>query len=219
MPNQTVLIADDHPLIIQGLKEMLVEAGGFSVVGTFDNGRTLVESFELRQADILLLDLNIPGMDGLAVLERLQQLPTRPKTVVISSYHSPALIGLCRERDAAAYVVKTNDLQDIASIIKRVLAGETVFPNMPTQDDPTPLNAHFSESETFTRKFKLTPRELEIIRLICQNLNAKEIGERLYLSAFTVQTHRRNVLKKLNLHGNTSSNMPLYQFAKEHGII
>lgn len=219
MQNQTVLIADDHPLIIQGLKEMLAEAGEFMVVGTFDNGRTLVESFELPHADILLLDLNIPDMDGLAVLEALQQRSARPKVIVISSYHSPTLIDLCRERGAMAYVIKTNDLQDIAAIIRKVIAGERFFPATSTLGNPAQLLAHFEENDTFVRKFKLTSRELEIIRLICQNLSAKEIGERLYLSTFTVQTHRRNILKKLDLNGSTSSNMSLYHFAKDHGII
>ena len=221
MPDQTVVIADDHPLIIQGLKDLLAEAGGFTVVGTFDNGRSLLDSFELNHADILLLDLNIPGRDGLAILEELQRLPKHPKTIIISSYHSPTLIALCRERGAHAYVIKTNDLQDLISIIRKVLAGKTIFPDVSSQHRTVSSNVHFSEPDDgFINKFKLTPRELEIVRLICQNLSTKDIGERLYLSAFTVQTHRRNILRKLEIQGSaSSSNIILYRFAKEHGII
>ncbi|MFB2119911.1 response regulator [Parapedobacter sp. 2B3] len=209
-----VIIADDHPVVVQGIKDVLGESGRFHVVATFQEGRALLQSPMLASADVLLLDLNMPGVDGLQALDELSKLKLPLNVVVVTTYLSSQLAEQCREAGASGYLVKSEDLYQLTSTIDRVLAGEKVFPDFSQQPQSAPTD--FSYFDEFLKKYKLTKREVEIIRLVCDDFHSKEIADRLFLSTFTVQTHRRNIVKKLGLD---DSKISLYRFAAENGII
>ena len=208
-----VIIADDHPVVVQGIKDVLGEHGRFRVTATFSDGRTLLQSPELHTADVLLLDLNMPGMDGLQALEELQRLDLGVKIIVVTTYLSPQLAEQCRAAGASGYLVKSEDLFQLTQMIDDVLEGKQVFPDFSQKSN---IENDFSYFDEFLKKYKLTKREVEIIRLVCEDLHSKEIADKLYLSTFTVQTHRRNIVKKLGLD---DSKISLYRFASENGII
>lgn len=208
-----VIIADDHPVVVQGIKDVLGEHGRFRVMATLSDGRTLVQSPELHSADVLLLDLNMPGMDGLQALEELQKLNLDLKIIVVTTYLSPQLAEQCRAAGANGYLVKSEDLFQLTRMIDDVLEGKQVFPDFSQKSN---IENDFSYFDEFLKKYKLTKREVEIIRLVCEDLHSKEIADKLYLSTFTVQTHRRNIVKKLGLD---DSKISLYRFASENGII
>ena len=208
-----VIIADDHPVVVQGIKDVLAEQGRFRVVATVNDGRTLLQSLELHDADILLLDLNMPGMDGLQVLDELGKLSLALKVIVVTTYVSSQLAEQCRAAGASGYLVKSEDLYQLTRMIEEVMAGKQVFPDFSQKSNVTNDFSYFDE---FLKKYRLTKREVEIIRLVCEDLHSKEIADKLYLSTFTVQTHRRNIVKKLGLD---DSKISLYRFASENGII
>ena len=208
-----IIIADDHPVVVQGIKDVLGENRRFCVVATFNDGRTLLRSPELTSADVLLLDLNMPGMDGLQALDELRRLALSLKVIVVTTYLSPQLAEQCREAGANGYVVKSEDLYQLTKTIDDVLAGKEVFPDFSQKLDAA---SDFSYFDEFLKKYKLTKREVEIIRLVCDDFHSKEIADKLFLSTFTVQTHRRNIVKKLGLD---DSKISLYRFASENGII
>lgn len=209
-----VIIADDHPVVVQGIKDVLGENDRFCVVATFNDGRALLQSPILASADVLLLDLNMPGVDGLQALNELGKLELSLKVIVITTYLSSQLVQQCIAAGASGYLVKSEDLYQLTKMIDDVLAGNTVFPDF-SQQKPHAEN-NFSYFDEFLKKYKLTKREVEIIRLVCGDLNSKEIADKLYLSTFTVQTHRRNIVKKLRLD---DSKISLYRFASENGIV
>lgn len=209
-----VIIADDHPVVVQGIKDVLEESGNFSVVGTFNEGRALLQSPMLASADVLLLDLNMPALDGLQALVQLSRLKLPLKVIVVTTYLSLQLVERCREAGASGYLIKSENLYQLTKIIESVMAGENVFPDFSHQEQL--LQNDFSYFDEFLKKYKLTKREVEIIRLVCNDLHSKEIAGKLCLSTFTVQTHRRNIVKKLGLD---DSKISLYRFASENGII
>lgn len=214
MMKKRVIIADDHPVVIQGIKDVFDKSEQFEVIATFNDGKSLMQSDALAAADVLLLDLNMPNVDGLQVLDRLKKSRLSLKIIVITSYLSAQLAEQCREAGADGYLVKSEDLYHLGSSIQHVLAGQTVFPDF-AQPEPHATD-NFSYFDEFLKRYKLTKREVEIIRMVCSDYSSKEIADQLYLSPFTVQTHRRNIVKKLGLD---DSKISLYRFAIDNGVI
>ncbi len=209
-----VIIADDHPVVVQGIKDVLGKHEKFDVVATFNEGRSLLQSPLLAISDVLLLDLNMPNVDGLQSLDQLKKSQLSLKIIIVTSYLSPQLAKQCREAGADGYLVKSEDLYQLVKNIEDVLSGTAVFPDF-FHPEPHAEN-DFSFFDEFLKKYKLTKREVEIIRMVCNDHNSKEIADKLYLSTFTVQTHRRNIIKKLGLD---DSKISLYRFAKDNGVI
>lgn len=209
-----VIIADDHPVVIQGIRDSLEKSGRFDVIAVFAEGKSLLQSSSLMEADLLLLDLNMPGTDGLQTLDRLKKRQLSLKIIVLTSYVSAQLADQCREMGAHGYLIKSEGLHRLLDNIDKTLHGRKVFPDFSSPEQQGEVN--FSYFDEFLKKYKLTKREVEIIRMVCNDYNSKEIADKLYLSAFTVQTHRRNIVKKLGLD---DSKISLYRFAIDNGVI
>ncbi|CAM3413132.1 response regulator transcription factor [Aequorivita lipolytica] len=209
-----VIIADDHPLIITGITEILEKNKRFSVLETHKDGNSLMQSTVLPDVDVLLLDLNMPGKDGLQVLEAIKFMGLKLQVLVLTSYFSKELAAQCEMAGANGYILKSDNLDSLAAIILEVMDGKKVFPDFSkkTEED---LN-EFTFLDQFLKKYNLTKREAEVIQMVCKGHNSKEIADLLFLSSFTVQTHRRNIFKKLNIEGNAISH---YKFASEHGLL
>lgn len=209
-----VIIADDHPVVIQGIKELLEKSEQFEIIQTFNDGKALLQSPMLVQADVLLLDLNMPKVDGLQVLDELKKMQLVHKAIVVTSYMSHQLTERCKAMGVGGYIVKSEELDDLANCIRQVVAGEAVFPDFSQPSSQS--EDDFSYFDGFLKKHKLTKREVEIIRLVCSDMNSKDVADKLCLSTFTVQTHRRNIIKKLGLE---DSKIALYRFAIENALI
>ncbi len=209
-----VLIADDHPIVVQGIQDVLEKSKQFIVLETFNDGKSLLQSPSLAEAEVLLLDLNMPKTDGLQVLQEIKKKDLPLKIIVITSYYSSQLAEQCKEMGVEGYLVKSEELSSLVDNIQSILGGKLVFPDFSL---PTPeIENDFSYFDEFLKKYKLTKREVEIIRLVCSDHSSKEIADKLFLSTFTVQTHRRNIVKKLGLD---DSRISLYRFAIENAII
>jgi DNA-binding NarL/FixJ family response regulator len=124
-----VIIADDHPLIIKGITEILEKYPRFTIVNTYNNGHTLMQSTSLPDADVLLLDLNMPGKDGLQVLEKIKAMHLKLQILVLTSYFSKQLAEQCHAAGAKGYILKSDNLDKLADTILEVLDGKTVMPN------------------------------------------------------------------------------------------
>jgi len=210
-----ILLTDDHPVIIQGIRTILENEKEFEIVAEFRNGQALLQSPQIHSADVLLLDLNMPRVDGLQVLSALKDSKAKVKTIIISAYNSQKLAEECQNSGASAYILKTEQLSDLKQIIRQVMDGEKIFPDLSTSN-AEPGNK-FSYLDHFLIKYKLTKREVEIIRMVCNGMTSIEIAGQLFLSVFTVQTHRKNILRKLSL--DHSNQMSLYEFASKNGLI
>lgn len=206
----SIILADDHPAILEGIQAYLEKDAQFSVIDTVNNGLDLLNSTLLNEADVILLDLNMPGLDGLEVLEELKKAPIKARVIIMTNYDTQELIKDCRLKGAAGYLVKSGKLTLLSEAIIKVAKGKSLFPK------PAEQTASPSYLDDFLRKHKLSKREVEIIRMVCQNMRTKEIAERLYLSEFTIYTHRKNIMRKLEIGDST---LALYDFAIKNNLI
>ncbi|MDO8994333.1 response regulator transcription factor [Daejeonella sp.] len=205
-----LIIADDHKLMIEGLTSILSEVKNIQLMDPVNDGRQLISSLKSNQADIVLLDLNMPNMDGIKTLEILKNDFPKLKVIVLTNYNQPQLIEEVKKLGARGYLLKNSPSNILKEAIKKVSEGELYFElKTHTNSDHHPFFI-----DDFMKKYQLTKREVEIIKMISLELTSKEIGDNLFISEFTVSTHRRNIMKKLN----TKNIAGLLKFARMHGI-
>ncbi|WP_276360124.1 response regulator transcription factor [Daejeonella sp. H1SJ63] len=205
-----LIIADDHQLLIEGLISILSELNDLEILDPVNNGIQLINSLTLTPANIVLLDLNMPKLDGIKTLAVLRRDFPNLKVVILTNYDQPQLIEEIKKLGAHGYLLKNSPSYILKDAIAKVLKGELYFDDsVLSEKDNSP---YFIDD--FMKKYQLTKREVEIIKMIAKELTSKEIGESLFISEFTVSTHRRNIMKKLN-----SKNVAgLLKFARQHGL-
>ncbi|MFA5244229.1 MAG: response regulator transcription factor [Pedobacter sp.] len=206
-----LIIADDHQLLIEGLISILSELDDLEILNPVNNGNQLINSLILNPADLVLLDLNMPKLDGIKTLAILRRDFPDLKIIILTNYDQPQLIEEIKKLGAHGYLLKNSPSQTLKEAIAKVLKGELFFDEkvLPEKIDESP---YFIDD--FMKKYQLTRREVEIIKMIAKELTSKEIGESLFISEFTVSTHRRNIMKKLN-----SKNVAgVLKFARQHGL-
>lgn len=210
MQNLKIFIADDHQILIDGIIAFFNELEGFEVIGHANDGLSLLQEIATKTPDIILLDLNMPKLDGIATLKKLRGNYPNIKIIILSNYHQSQLIKETKDLGADGYVLKNGSKSDLLNAIETTQSGKFYFPEEKEVDPNTPLVF----TDEFMKKYQLTKREVEIIKLVCEALSSKEIGDKLFIGELTVTTHRRNILSKLGLK-NTPA---LINFAKENGI-
>jgi DNA-binding NarL/FixJ family response regulator len=212
MNKTRIILTDDHQLLIEGVRSVLEEIPEVTVVATANSGQELLDKLKNTEADLVLLDLNMPKLDGLKTLQELKKIYPGIKVMVLTNYSQPELIGEVRNLNADGFLIKNSTAQELKSAVLRVIAGEKLFAE-------TPKHAVLDESsyffDDFLKKFKLTRREVDIIRLVCREFSSKQIAAELHLSEFTVNTHRKNIQRKLNVKNVAG----LVAFAKEHQLV
>lgn len=209
MASLKIYIADDHQILIDGLISFLNELEGFEVIGYANDGQSLLQEIATKTPDMILLDLNMPKLDGLSALKKLKISYPNIKIIILSNYHQSQLIKETKDLGAAGYVLKNGSKSDLLKAIITAQSGNKYFPEVENQ-----LTNSLVFTDEFMKKHQLTKREVEIIQLVCQEMSSKEIGDKLFISEFTVTTHRRNILGKLGIK-NTPA---LINFAKQNGI-
>jgi len=207
-----ITIADDHPLLVDGLRRVLEEMKDVEVTEPVGNGRQLLLRLRESPVDMVLLDLQMPQLDGLETLRILQKEFPRLKVVIFTNYNQQKLLREARNLGASGYLSKSCTSQELKEAVRTVEDGSTWFPK------ESPSAAEDSPSvfvNDFMKKYQITQREVEIIRKIALGYTTKEIGEQLYVSEFTVNAHRRNICRKLDIY----TPVGLVNFAKEHGLV
>ena len=211
MKPTSLIIADDHPMLLDGLSSLLEKIEGIRVLAKVLNGRELIDSLHYHLPDLILLDLNMPNVNGIDSLKFLQEYFPLMRVVIISSYYQPELIREIKKLGAKGFLPKTSSIQVLEEAIETVISGDLWF--LEENADVQDISPFFIDN--FMKKYQLTKREVEIIRMITSGLTSKEISEKLFLSEFTVNAHRRNISRKLNIH----SPVGLLKFAKEQGLV
>ncbi len=207
-----IILADDHQLLREGVRTILKDIDSVEIIAEVANGKDLLTLLNSIRPDLVLLDLNMPGQDGLNCLSTIKQLYSSVKVLVLTNYNQPELIEQVRKMNADGFLIKDSSSTELKQVVLDVLNGEKYFQiNKATSEQPR--SEHFIDD--FTRKYQLTKREIDIIRLICNELSSKEIASELFLSEFTVNTHRKNIFRKLNVKNVAG----LMNFAKENNIV
>jgi len=207
--NNKVLIVDDHPVICLAVR-ILLERNNYQVVAETDNGVDALQLARTHLPDLIILDMGIPKLDGLAVIDRLVSCAQTARVLVFSQQTPSHMAVRCMLAGAAAYVWKKNDLSELMNAVKAVSSGQRYFPDVP---DSIHANDKLnSESALFGR---LSDREIMVLKQLAEGLSNKEIGDRMLLSNKTISTYKTRLLAKLN----TNSLADLIEFSKRHGLV
>jgi DNA-binding NarL/FixJ family response regulator len=201
-----VMIVDDHALVAEGIEAILETYDDIEVVATLSNGRDAVDQIARLRPDVVLLDLNMPGTTGLAATEMI--LERRPETliVILSMHDSPVYISTAMSHGAKGYILKDVPTDEIKTAIDEVMAGGTYM--------CTGAKSSFSPRISDGRE-PLTSREQTVILQLAQGKSNRELAEELDISIHTVETHRKNIKRKLGI----SSTAGLTRYAMEHGVL
>lgn len=214
-----LFVVDDHPIFIEGITGLLKDTPGFVIAGTAHNGKELLEKLRSQQPDIILLDINMPEMDGIEATKEIKKLYPDIKIIMLTMFNDIRFIKEVLEIGAKGYILKNIGREDLIKAIHTVASGkpfldsavqEKVINNMSAQDDD-----EMDDKESDVLVQNITGRELEILQLIALGLTSQDISKKLFISKNTVETHRKNLLAKLNVK-NTAS---LLKFAYKKGLV
>ena len=213
-----VVIADDHPIVVNGVKAILANQDRFSFAGLAYSEEDLMEKLPDFDADVLLLDLNMHGHDIYKVIRKLTRNYPHLKIIAYTSYQDTDLVKSILEKGVHGYLLKNTHKEEIFMAIDKVISGETYIGKnvRPSRHYPT-LNKkeEMSFEDDFQKKLRLSKREQEILVLISRGFTSQTIGLELFISKHTVETHRKNILRKLNVN----SSAELVKFAVQQGIV
>ncbi len=209
VPEISVIITDDHQIFIEGLKVVLKKAEEIccTVVGEANTGSSLLKLLTRVEADLLLLDMSLPDMDGLEVLAQLKAQKSAMRVIVLSMYDEPKIIKAAFKAGVDGYLLKGNNIPELYKAIKTVMTGETFLSGGLSLSHGISMHSRFMQEgrltvsfdDRFLRKFNLTKRELEVFKLIGKAMNNKDISRELYISDQTVGVHRKNLMRKLGV--------------------
>jgi DNA-binding NarL/FixJ family response regulator len=216
-PKIKIHLADDHQVLIDGLTNLLRTVDNFEVVGNSLDGTTVYDDILKNNADILVLDISMPKKDGIETLKELNQKEFPCKVIILSSYDDLKIIKEVMKLGAKGYLTKKCAGENIIEAIEAVSQGQEYFCdavrekifNSFTQNNPKLKTNLYTENQI------LSAREIEIITLIALEFSGKEISEQLFISINTVETHRKNILKKLNI----KNTIGLVKYALKNNLI
>jgi DNA-binding NarL/FixJ family response regulator len=186
----TVLLADDHSLVRRGFRRMLEDDDAIEVVGEAANGDEAIEMTRRLRPAVVVMDVAMPGTNGLAATKAIVAEHPAIAVLMLSMHAEATLVRQALDSGARGYVLKNALDLDLAAAVKKVAAGDTVLD--PSVDKPAALRGE--------RTHALTPRELEVLQLICAGMSNREIAEKLELSVNTVAVHRANIMHALGVH-------------------
>lgn len=199
----TIIIADDHPLILKGLQDFLTEKGHDVIAGASD-GKEALKLILKHEPDVAVLDIRMPFLTGLEIASELKEHGSKTKVVLITFEKDGTLFNQAKELNIHGYVLKEFALAEIENCLNALQNEESYF---------SPSLKDFITEDTALELQKLSVTEKKIIKLIAQNKTTKDIGETLFVSYRTVEKHRSNIIKKLNLDHQQNS---LLIWAKEN---
>ncbi len=199
----TVLLVDDHEMVRRGVRAFLETRPDITVVAEAGSGKEAVRLAAEHAPDVALMDLIMPGMDGVEATRRLTTQSPRTKVVMLTSYHDDEHIFPAIRAGALSYVLKEVGPKELADAVRKAAAGEAVLhPRVAARVVRELHGARRDEPNVF---HELSERELEVLKLIAEGLNNAEIAARLYVSEKTVKSHVSNILGKLHLADRTQA--------------
>lgn len=195
-----LILADDHSVVRQGLCEMLESKGKYSVIAQANNGKQLIKLLEEHNPDVIIMDVGMPELDGLATLEFIQSshLPF-PPVLILSADETEQSVRAALQAGAVGYLPKNADISELEFAISSVLEGKTYLSPSITAPLMSGSGQDLAEENPLS---VLTKRELEILKHLADGKPNREIGTLLHISTRTVDTHRSNILKKLKVKTN-----------------
>lgn len=205
-----VLIVDDHQIVIDGLKALLSDYDGVSMKGEARNGREALEMLDVLKVDVVLLDLDMPVMGGVDFMKELAKSKHDVKVIVLTMHDEKAMIRTLLDLGAHGYLLKNSSRDELIQAIEGVIEGKQHL----SEEVHTMLLTPDKDLRS-GKLAELTEREVEILKCVAEGFSNKEIGDKLFISPRTVDTHRTNVMQKLELHNVAG----MVRFAIQNGLL
>lgn len=204
MTKQKLLIVDDHQMFADGIRFLIERTTDYEVVTILTYGRGVIPFLEQTSSiDVLLLDIDLPDMSGFDLAKRIRQTHPTIKILALSMLNDAQSIGQMMEAGANGYCIKSAGSDELFAAIRAVNEGQLY---LPSDYVPSPAN---------TLVTGLSGRETEIVQLIAEGFSTKQIAEKLFLSARTIETHRKNIYRKLGVH----TNVEMVHYARQHKLL
>jgi two-component system, NarL family, response regulator NreC len=210
----TIVLADDHRIVRQGLRALLTAEENFEVVGEAGDGREALELVRRLRPDVLVLDLMMPGLNGLEVARQLHRQTPKVGVVVLSMYDDEGFVLEALAHGVAAYVLKDSNSSDLVQAVREVAAGRRYL-SPPLSDRAIETYLQLAKTGAMDKHETLTTREREVLQLSAEGHTNSEIAARLGISTRTAETHRSRLMHKLGLHTQSD----LIRYALKRGII
>lgn len=209
-----LLLADDHQMFIDGLKMIFLQVPEIEIIAEANDGEELMYVLRTQKPDIVLLDINMPKLDGLEVMEKVANYYKELNVIVISTYNDYNLIKKLKHLGIKGFLPKAAHAEELIEAVREVYEGreywhreiQKILNNKKEQED---------KFDNFLQKYKLTTRELEVLKWVALAKSTEEIADIMCLSKFTIETYRKTLLKKLDIKNIAG----LTRFAIEHNIV
>ncbi|MFC0427153.1 MULTISPECIES: response regulator transcription factor [Chryseobacterium] len=187
-----IVIVDDHPIVIEGLKIMLSDKPFFHIAKTFTNGGEVIQFIKSNEVDIILLDISLPDISGIQLCEEIKKISPNTSVIMFSNRSERSIIMQCIQNGASGYLLKNVSLEELMECFHGALSGNIVFCNETKNiiSKPSP--------QELTTTPRLTKREKQILQFLAKGKTSNEIADELFLSPLTVDTHRKNLLQKFS---------------------
>jgi DNA-binding NarL/FixJ family response regulator len=209
MKNIRLILVDDHQIVLDGLKALLDDLDGFDCVATAENGQKALDLLQVFEVDLVLMDIDMPVMNGMEATRRIKKHHPKVKVISLTQHSERGMVRQLLDCGSDGYLLKNIAQDELADAIRKVNNGENVFSSEVTLS----LAGKAVEKNSNGVEVELTERELEILALIAEGLSSKQIGEKLFISPRTVDTHRTNLMNKLEIHNIAG----LIRFAFKNG--
>ncbi|MBV6493038.1 MAG: Oxygen regulatory protein NreC [Turneriella sp.] len=207
-----IILADDHAILRSGIKMIIEKKEGLEVIGEVSNGQDLINMVKAVSCEMVILDLNMPIVNGIEVLEYLHDNHPKIKSIVLTTHKEKVFLKRALSKGAKGYILKEESHDSLLSAIHDVRQGKRAISSEMTN---LIVNDYVSDLSSSLSIDLLTPREKEILALTANGQTSKEIGERLEISSRTVEVHRSHIREKLGLETQSE----LIKFAIEHNLI
>ncbi len=207
-----IAIADDHQMFIDGIKSLLKGNKNMLVSLEATNGEQLLSLLKEQQTEVILMDVNMPVMDGIEATKQVKKLFPEIKVIMLTMFSSKDYIEKLLRAGANGYILKNTGKEELTTAIEKVMQGESYFSKEVTERIMEGLQG--KKAENNPHMVELTEREKDVLRLIVQELTSHEIADKLFISFHTVETHRKNLISKLQVKNIAG----LVKYAVQNGL-
>jgi len=207
-----IAITDDHKMVLQGIQSMLKDTKEIKIVGIYNNASETIDNIEKDNPDVLLLDINLPDMNGIDLCKKLKNINEELKVIAISNFDEVSFVKRMLNNGANGYLLKNTDKLELLEAFKTVLSDQQYLQKDIQKKLVSQTLGQKKKSRLFT---KLTRREKEVLNAIAEEFTTQEIADKLFISSKTVETHRMNLMSKLG----AKNSVGIIKTAIEEGLL